>query len=76
MSKKDKVKATLSFLQAVIICLITALFAIFGYAAIHYKDFDLVLGISVGLSVLLLVIVLCVFGTYFKKNLKKLEKMK
>lgn len=43
MSKKDEMKARISIFQAIIILLITTLFAIFGYTAIHYKEYDLYL---------------------------------
>lgn len=75
MSKKDNVKAKISFFQTIIAILVTTLFAIFGYTAIHYKEFDLLLGIGVAVGVVLLVVALCVFGRYFKKSLDKLEKM-
>lgn len=76
MSKKDNVKAKISFFQAIIVVLVTTLFAIFGYTAIHYKEFDYLLGTGTAIGVALLIILLCVFGKYFKNNLDKLEKMK
>ncbi len=76
MSKKDNVKAKISFFQAIIVVLVTTLFAIFGYTAIHYKEFDYLLGIGAAIGVALLIILLCVFGKYFKNNLDKLENMK
>lgn len=76
MSKKDNIKAKISFFQAIIIVLVTTLFAIFGYTAIHYKEFDLLLGIGTAIGIILLIVLLCVFGRYFKNSLDKLEKMK
>ena len=76
MSKKEKVKTMLSFTQALILCLLATLFGIFGYTAVHYKEFDLVLGICVAGGILGLVIALYFVGQYFRKNLNKLEKMK
>ncbi|MGX2982700.1 hypothetical protein [Helicobacter sp. 23-1045] len=41
MSKKDDVKAKVKFFQGFIMLFVATLFAIFGYTATHYKEFDL-----------------------------------
>lgn len=76
MSKKDDVKAKISFFQAFIILIVTTLFAIFGYVAIHYKEFDLVLGVGTAGAIVVLLAMLGVFVRYFVKCLKKLKDMK
>ena len=65
----------INFTQALILCLLATLFGIFGYAVVHYKEFDLVLGICVVCGIVSLGIALCLAGLLFRKYLNKLEKM-
>lgn len=73
MGKKDEVKAKISFFQTIIAIIISTLFAIFGYTAIHYKEFDLILIVSTILASLFLMIMLGVFVRFFIKYVKKLR---
>ena len=73
MGKKDEVKAKISFFQTIIAIIISTLFAIFGYTAIHYKEFDLILIISTILASLFLMIMLGIFVKFFLKYVKKLR---
>ncbi len=73
MSKKDEVKAKISFFQTIIAIIISTLFAIFGYTAIHYKEFDWILIVSTILASLFLMIMLGVFVRFFLKYVKKLR---
>lgn len=73
MGKKDEVKAKISFFQTIIAIIISTLFAIFGYTAIHYKEFDLILIISTILASLFLMIMLGIFVRFFLKYVKKLR---
>ena len=73
MGKKDEIKAKISFFQTIIAIIISTLFAIFGYTAIHYKEFDLILIISTILASLFLMIMLGIFVRFFLKYVKKLR---
>ena len=73
MGKKDEIKAKISFFQTIIAIIISTLFAIFGYTAIHYKEFDLILIISTILASLFLMIMLGIFVKFFLKYVKKLR---
>ncbi|ETD25181.1 hypothetical protein [Helicobacter macacae] len=76
MSKKDEIKARISIFQAIIILLITTLFAIFGYTAIHYKEYDLMLVVCTVLACVFLVVMICICVKYFLKYVKKLRRLK
>ncbi|SUX27073.1 hypothetical protein [Campylobacter upsaliensis] len=74
MSKKEKIKAKITFLNSLIIAFLTTLFAIFGYSFINFKNlnyYDL-LGVSIACLFLFFCIVL--FLKFFIKELNKLEK--
>lgn len=49
MSKKERLQARLDYLKALIIAFLVALFGIFGYTAVNYKEIDLVLGICIAI---------------------------
>lgn len=74
MSKKQKIKVKLDTLKTLIVVFMTALFGVFGYGVIHYKDLDLVLSIAVGVATVLLISTLCYLGMLFGKEFEKLEK--
>lgn len=73
MSKKERLQARLDYLKALIIAFLVALFGIFGYTATHYKEIDLVLGVSIGIIVLLCGIY--VANKAFNKRLDDLEEL-
>lgn len=76
MSKKDDIKAKISLFQAIIIVLLTTIFAIFGYTAIHYREFDWVLGICTIGAIVILMVLIGIFAKYFLKYTNKLRKLK
>ncbi|MGX3010244.1 hypothetical protein ACWIUD_01595 [Helicobacter sp. 23-1044] len=76
MSKKDDVKAKVKFFQGFIMLFVATLFAIFGYTATHYKEFDLALGIGVAIGIVLLSIAIWIFVKLFLQYTKKLRKLK
>lgn len=75
MSKKERVIARIDLLKVLIVAFLGALFAVFGYTALHYKEFDLALGILVGIGAILLIIGISVFIIIYEKKLDELEKL-
>lgn len=76
MSKKDSVKSSINIFTAIMVVLLTALFAVIGYAFVNYETLSSTkwYAIVVALIVLAVLFYLCVL--YIKKDLKRLEKMK
>lgn len=77
MSKKERVKTILDTLKTAIFVFMTALFGLFGWAAVNHelvgKDKFILLGVIIGIVILS---ALCVGAVvWFFKELKRLEKM-
>ena len=78
MSKKERVNSTITFLIALIIAVLTALFGVVGFAVVNHNTLnnDRVIFWSVIVGAVLLIVGLIILSLWMAKNLKRLEKMK
>lgn len=75
MSKKDKVTSTIDVLKVAMVSLLTALFGVFAWAIIHYKEIDLVQLVCGVVVILVIGVGLFVVAKALIKNLNKLEEL-
>lgn len=73
MSKKERVKTNIDILKALLLALLSAIFAIFAYCVINYKNIDIIQGISIALGIIFLALALFFIVKKMLKNLDFLE---
>lgn len=73
MSKKERVKTNIDILKALLLTLLSAIFAVFAYCVINYKNIDIIQGISIALGIIFLALALFFIVKKMLKNLDFLE---
>ncbi|SPT70079.1 hypothetical protein [Anaerobiospirillum thomasii] len=73
MSAKERINMLIDVIKSLLTLLITALFAVIGYAVINYKTFDFYQSLMVGLGVFLLLFSVILFVYVIIKYINKLE---
>ena len=75
MSQKERIKAEIDILKALIIAFLTAIFGMFGWALIHYESMKLLQGVGVFLGVCVIVVFIYLVSKRIIKNLDTLERL-
>ncbi|WP_297192393.1 hypothetical protein [uncultured Campylobacter sp.] len=73
MSQKERIKAEIDVLKALILAFLTAIFGIFGFTLINYQKINLLQGIGIIIGLFFLLAVLYLIAKRIIKNLNKLE---
>lgn len=75
MGKIDAVKSLINAITALMVVFLTALFAVIGYAFVHWSEFDAIERYGVTSAMCGLAISFCVCIIWLGKEIKVLEEM-
>lgn len=74
MAKKDSLKAKITFLNSIIITILTTIFALLGFIALNYKSQDKILMIFSYSGLVVLIILFFCFVLSINKLFHQIEK--
>lgn len=73
---KREIAFKLGLYEKITLVLITALFSVFGYCVIHYKELDFIISVCAAIGALSLILALALFVALIFKELKNLRRLK
>lgn len=76
MSKKDAVKSKINAFIVAMGVILTALFAVIGYAFVNYETMSFTKGCAMIAGIVALIALFCATIWLLSKEIKRLEKMK